>query len=223
MRTTIAPIVPALALIVVASSAWSADVYVEKMPPRAPCPLSGDKSATDPKGKENAAKNRWRIPQTSDFDNTVTTQALVQPGDDRTRWSGKRAARIRGYVAVVKLGTKKESCNCGAPAPVDSDTHIALVVNKAAAKDKRKYVIIEVTPRLREIMASQNPPFDWSTSTLKKNLLGKYVEFQGWLFFDSAHIGSATNTHPRDPNGNNWRVTCWEIHPVTGFKTIPHP
>lgn len=223
MRTIIARLLPAFALVVVACSAWCADVYQEKAPPNQPCPINGSAKPTDPKGKENADKNRWHTPSPSDFDNTVTTQGLVQPGNDRTRWNGKRAARIRGYVAVVKLGTKGESCNCGAPAPVDSDTHIALVVNQAAAKDKRKYVIVEVTPRLREIMASQNPPFDWSTTTLKKNLLGKYVEFQGWLFFDSAHTSSATNTHPKDPKGSNWRATCWEIHPVTGFKTIPHP
>src|ERR1043166_7957428 len=203
-----------------AATAWSADIYAEKAAPRARCPPRGGAPAKTDKAKQNIDKNRWVYPLPRDFDSLVTTQALIQPGNDQARWSNKRAAKIRGYVAIVKLGTSGESCNCGAKAPIDSDTHIAVVADSATAQDKRTYVIVEVTPRLREMLAAQNPSIDWSTDALKKKLLGKRVEFQGWLFFDSAHKSQATNTHPTDPKHNNWRATCWEIHPVTSIQVL---
>lgn len=207
-------------LIATIATVWhveAADTYIEKMPPKRPCLLSGDRSASDPKGKENAEKNRWHAPRNSDFDTRITTQALTQRGNDRDRWNSTKAARLTGYVAVVKDGTKGESCNCGATGKSDIDTHIAVVANARDADDKRKYVIVEVTPRMREILAAQKPAVDWSTVTLKKLLLHRTVQFQGWIFFDSDHVNQATNTHPTDPKRNNWRATCWEIHPVTGF------
>jgi hypothetical protein len=203
-----------------ASSAWPADVYVEKAAPHTHCPHRGGAPANTDKAKQNIDKNRWNTPLPADFDNQVTAQALIQPGNDQTRWSNKRAARIRGYVAVVKLGTKGESCNCGAKAAVDSDTHIAVVADSATAQDKRTYIIVEVTPRIRENLASQTPSIDWSTDALKKRLLGKRVNFEGWMFFDSPHKSQATNSHPNDPKHNNWRATCWEIHPVTSIQVL---
>jgi hypothetical protein len=219
---TMKHISPICAILFFAASAWSADVYVEKAPPHKHCPLRGSATAGGTKAKENAYKNRWHPPLSTDFDNTVTTQALLQPGNDRHRhhWSNERAARIRGYVAVVKQGTRGESCNCGATALIDSDTHIAIVAASNTAQDKRTYVIVEVTPRIRETLTAQNPPIDWSTNTLKKRLLGKRVEFEGWMFFDSPHTSQATNTHPNDPKHNNWRATCWEIHPVTAIQVL---
>jgi hypothetical protein len=200
--------------------AWPADVYVEMAPPHKPCPSRGSAQAGSTKAKQNADKNRWHPPVLADFASQITAQALLQPGNDQARWSDKRAARIRGYVAVVKPGQKKESCNCGASAPIDSDTHIAVVPTSATAQDRRTYIIVEVTPRIRKAIAAQNPPIDWSTAALTKRLLGKRVEFEGWMFFDSPHKGQATNTHPVDPKHQNWRATCWEIHPVTAIQVL---
>lgn len=217
---TMKHISPICAILFFAASVWSADVYLEKAGPHKRCPLRGSAQAGGTKANENAHKNRWHVPLSTDFDNTVTTQALVQPGNDRSRWSNERAARIRGYIAVVKQGTRSESCNCGAKALIDSDTHIAIVADSNTAQDKRTYVIVEVTPRIREMLAGQNPPIDWSTNALKKRLLGKRVEFEGLMFFDSPHTSEATNTHPNDPKHNNWRATCWEIHPVTSIQVL---
>jgi len=209
-----------LLVLFLTSTVRSADVYVEKAAPHKHCPRRGGAAANSDKARQNIDKNRWNPPLPADFDNQVTAQALIQPGNDQTRWTSKRAVRIRGYVAVVKLGTKGESCNCGAKAPIDSDTHIAVVADPTTAQDKRTYIIVEVTPRVREALASQNPPIDWSTAALKKRLLGKRVEFEGWMFFDSPHKSQATNTHPNDPKRNNWRATCWEIHPVTAIQVL---
>jgi hypothetical protein len=210
-----------VAVLLFASPVESANVYVEQQSPHKHCQLRGGATAKNKKkADENVHKNRWIAPGPAAFDGAVTTEALAQPGNDRTRWSNERAARIRGYVAVVKPGTLGESCNCGATAPIDSDTHIAIVTDPATANDKRTYVIVEVTPRIRQDLAKQNPPIDWSTDALKTRLLGKRVEFEGWMFFDSPHTSQATNTHPTDPKHNNWRATCWEIHPVTAIQVL---
>jgi hypothetical protein len=60
--------------------------------------------------------------------------------------------------------------------------------------------------------------WDWSETSLKKDLVGHYCRFEGWLFFDSHHAAEAENTAPRSQN--NWRATAWEIHPVTKFEII---
>ncbi len=211
-------------VLAVSLSVHAADVYVEKAAPHKPCPLRGNAPAkSKQKANENVLKNRWNPPTAADFDSTVTIQALVQPGNDQTRWDAHRAARISGYVAVVAPGTRGESCNCGAKAAIDADTHIALVADKSTAQDKRTYVILEITPRIRENVAAQVPAIDWSTATVKNRLPGKRVEFEGWLFFDAAHAGEATNTHPNDPKHANWRATCWEIHPVTSLRVLGTP
>src|SRR5215468_5397039 len=50
-------------------------------------------------------KNRIGMPQEADFDNQVTLAALLQPGDDRGRWSEARAAAVEGYVVGVQEGS----------------------------------------------------------------------------------------------------------------------
>jgi len=40
----------------------------------------------------------------------------------------------------------------------------------------------------------------------------------GWLFYDLIHERNAANTNP---NGRQiWRLTCEEIHPVSGIKVL---
>jgi hypothetical protein len=40
----------------------------------------------------------------------------------------------------------------------------------------------------------------------------------GWLFYDSMHEHNAANTNPR--GSQIWRLTCEEIHPVSGIKVL---
>jgi hypothetical protein len=57
-----------------------------------------------------------------------------------------------------------------------------------------------------------------STATLKKQILHKRVMISGWLFYDLIHEHNAANTNP---NGAQiWRLTCEEIHPVSGIKVL---
>jgi len=153
-------------------------------------------------------KNRTAAPQATDFDSRVTLDALLVRGDDTNRWSTDRAARIEGYVLDVAYGGFAEATNCYSPCR--RDIHIAISTGKDAPKTEQ--VIVEVTPNLRE------QGRDWSEQTLQQQLVGRWCEFEGWLYFDVGHDEEAENTAANRPG--NWRATAWEIHPVTKITVI---
>jgi hypothetical protein len=156
-------------------------------------------------------KNRTTTPQAWDFDNGVTLTTLLQPGDDRTRWSNFRAARIEGYVVSVAPGPL-ELTNCYLPGRRDTHIHIGL---RPDAPPSEQFVV-ETTPRMEDLAKRQGG--DWSEDALKGKLLGRMVRFEGWLFFDTSHAGESENIAPR--TAGNWRATAWEIHPVTKFEIL---
>ena len=156
-------------------------------------------------------KNRTAIPQAADFDSRITLDTLLQPGDDRNRWSNDRAARIQGEVIDVAYAGS-EATNCFSPSR--RDIHILVANRKGAAKNEQ--VVVEVTPNLTDWAASRG--MDWSEQTLHAQLVGHWVEFEGWLYFDVGHAEEAENTAANNPE--NWRATAWEIHPVTKITVI---
>ncbi len=81
---------------------------------------------------------------------------------------------------------------------------------------EREQVVLEITPRIEAAARQQGR--DWSEETLKREVLGHWCSFAGWLFFDSSHVVEAENTAPS--RTGNWRATAWEIHPVTTFQVI---
>ena len=156
-------------------------------------------------------KNRSTPPQPSDFDPSVTLDALLQPGDDANRWSTSRAARIQGQVIDVAYA-RPEATNCYSPCR--RDIHIVLAqVDKAAQSEQ---LIVEVTPNLREWAETHG--IDWSEIALRSQLMGHWCEFEGWLYFDEGHEKESENAAPHNPG--NWRATAWEIHPVTKIRVI---
>lgn len=156
-------------------------------------------------------KNRTAIPQTADFDERVTLDALLQRGDDSSRWSTERAARVQGLVVdVAHAGT--EAANCFNPCR--RDIHILIANRKEAPKSEQ--VVLEVTPKLRDWAAAQG--IDWSEQTLKAQLIGRWCEFEGWLYFDAGHAEESENIAPGNPE--NWRGTAWEVHPITKITVI---
>ncbi len=161
----------------------------------------------------NVDKNRNSAPSSEQIDAEVSLALMLAPGNDEDRFDQKRGATITGYVVDVRQGGK-ESCNCDATAPVDTDTHIELALSPDALPTQR--VIVEVTPRLRKQMKEQGK--DWSTDALNKTLRGKWVKVTGWMLFDFMHYKEAENTNPGGPD--NWRATCWEIHPVTALDVL---
>lgn len=156
-------------------------------------------------------KNRTRLPRESDFDSRITLDALLQRGDDRNRWSTNRAARIQGEVIDVAYAGS-EATNCFNP--YRRDIHILVATHKGAAKNEQ--VVVEVTPNFEEWAGQQG--IDWSEQTLHAQLVGHWVEFEGWLYFDVGHSEESANTAPGNPE--NWRATAWEIHPVTKITVI---
>jgi|SRR5215213_1483780 len=156
-------------------------------------------------------KNRTAFPQTADFDPRITLDTLLQPGDDHNRWSTERAARIQGEVIDVAYAGP-EATNCFSPAR--RDIHILVAKRKGAAKNEQ--VVVEVTPNSGDSAASRG--MDWSEQTLQAQLVGHWVEFEGWLYFDVGHAEEAESTAANNPE--NWRATAWEIHPVTKITVV---
>ncbi len=150
-------------------------------------------------------KNRTSLPTATDFDSTITLDALLQPGDDTNRWSNNRAARVQGEVIDVAYA-RPEATNCFNPCR--RDIHIALASHKGAPKIEQ--VIVEVTPNITRA--------DWSAETLQAQLVGHWCEFEGWMYFDAGHAKESENISPGQPD--NWRATAWEIHPVTKIAVL---
>lgn len=133
------------------------------------------------------------------------------------RWSSTSGAEITGYVFEVKPGGG-ETCNCGKTDPAHTDAHIELVLSPTDSAATRR-VVVEVTPRMRAIMAAGGT--DWSTTTLRKQFRHKWVRVRGWMMFDAQHANAAENTNPG--GANNWRATAWVVHPVTSIQVVPGP
>ncbi|HEY2964265.1 MAG TPA: hypothetical protein VGJ37_17715 [Pyrinomonadaceae bacterium] len=159
-------------------------------------------------------KNRTALPQAADFDSSVTLDELLRPGDDTSRWSTDRAARIQGLVIDVAYA-RPEATNCFSPCR--RDIHILVANRKDAPKNEQ--VMLEVTPNLREWAEKQK--VDWSEQTLQAQLVGHWCEFEGWLYFDAGHAEESENTAAYNPE--NWRATAWELHPVTKITVLSQP
>lgn len=213
------------------------------------CGIDGAGAPGSEKAKLNDLKNRFRLPSGS-FDPIVFDELLGFPqgepdaqhqhiinfpgsGDQRN----KRAVSLEGFVKRVfvggcaKHGNKGgESCNCNTTVHTICDTHINVIPDaNTDDSDGHNTYIAEVTQRMR-ILASQgrlssNIGNDWSSVTLKKKIEGHRVRFSGFLFFDTDHAGQAwvsdpDNTIGGGQKGDNFRQTCWEIHPVMKIEVL---
>jgi hypothetical protein len=178
--------------------------------------MEGDAANPSVRGL-NLLKNRYTVPEPQQLDPDVTLAAMLEPGDDRGRWSDQHAAEITGYVSDVKVGGV-ETVNCHATDPHDRDTHIELVRDPMNTSEIRRF-IVEVTPRSRALADQRGE--DWSTRALRDHLQGRWVRVRGWLLFDAEHESQSVNTGPTRPR--DWRATAWEIHPVTSLEVVGRP
>lgn len=194
------------------------------------CPASG-LGLTKQRREFHQLKNRTSLPQQFDFDSRVTLERFLQHGDDQSRWSMWRAARVEGYVVSVSSGPL-ESANCYCR----RDSHIMLAQRPDAPP--REQIVLEISPRIKASNQTQAPPDfeapsseaktpdlvplqDWALETLRRELTGRRVRFEGWVFFDALHAGESENTAPGRPN--NWRATAWELHPITKIEILKEP
>jgi len=180
------------------------------------CGMDGTAKTANLK-KLNNLKNRYVAPQLNEVDQSIMLSAILAPGDDKARWSSTSAAEVTGYVLAIKPGGA-ETCNCGKTDPAHTDTHIELVL-KSTDTAGTQSVVVEVTPRMRAIMTTSGT--DWSTNTLRKQILGKWIKVRGWMMFDAQHSNAAENTNPG--GASNWRATSWEIHPVANIQVVQAP
>src|SRR6266487_3331827 len=77
-------------------------------------------------------------------------------------------------------------------------------------------VVVEVQERVRRVAAkglvSSNIGKNWSTPMLRARLLGRWVKFSGWLFYDADHHLESWQVDTQNTlDGNNWRETGCEI------------
>ena len=163
----------------------------------------------------NPFKNRDQAPMPSDVNRNIRLAGMLNPGEDKDRYSNYMAAQITGYVASAKIGGI-ESCNCKSKDLSHRDTHIDIVLSPKDYGNEKRHVIVEVTPRIRKLMASQGK--DWSTPTLHQTLPRHLVRFTGWMFYDTEHRPECFNTAPDNPK--DWRATAWEVHPVTNIEIL---
>ena len=178
--------------------------------PQLPCPAEG--VAFTPGRREFLRlKNRVGAPMPEEFDERVTLEALLRPGEDRGRWSESRAGRIEGYVVEVVEGGA-EAANCFSYVERDIHIHVA----PRADAPRTQWVVMEVTPRARRWAAGRG--WDWKASALKERLVGRRCRFEGWLLFDRQHADESENTAPGARG--NWRGTAWELHPVTSIDVL---
>jgi hypothetical protein len=167
------------------------------------CPTSGV-ALTAQRREFQRLKNRTVLPGQTDFDTQVTLESLLQPGDDQARWSNSRAATLEGYVVSISAGPL-EATNCFCR----RDIH--LMIAPRPDSPAREQVVLEITPRIGSTK-------EWSLEKLQRELSGRRVRFEGWLFFDALHAGESENTAPG--RVNNWRATAWELHPVTKIEVL---
>ncbi len=93
----------------------------------------------------NSLKNRTTLPAAADFDPRVTLDAMLTPGEDRSRWQHSRAGAIEGYIVRVH-DAGVESANCLSGTRLDA--HIEVALRPDAPPNDR--VIVEITPPMRE-------------------------------------------------------------------------
>lgn len=174
------------------------------------CPPTGDGGDT----QLNVRKNRVDDGEGGSFHDVTLASilALTWPQSiekrNRSNWSSADAAevaknegvavRVVGYIAGVKHeGTESTNCH-----DVDyRDFHVWLVPN--ANDDRSKSVVIEVTPRVRDLRAG------WTDSRLS-GLTGKQVRISGWLLMDQEHPEQIGQT----------RATLWEVHPIMHIEVM---
>ena len=198
----------------IAIFAFLGATFVGPALPAAPsCPPQG----TGPTARSralNRLKNRDAAPAAAQIDHAITLEAMVAPGQDKSRFSSGRGAIADGYVDTVYVGGI-ESANCEATSPAGRDTHIELSLDAQRSRPDQR-VIVEVTPRWRRKVHAQGK--DWSTAALAAALTRHRVRVTGWMMFDYDHAPESLNTGK--PGKTIWRATAWEIHPVTVIEVL---
>ena len=171
-----------------------------------PCPRWGSAQTGTLPYSLNMKKNRVDIPNEY---KQISIVDFLKFKDDSIG-DGEAFEMTGGYVIEVKK-QGPESCNCKSKTSVDF--HIVVVPHPTDLGNISKYVIVEITPRIREIT-------HWADQDII-NLKNKYVDFYGYKFADLQHKNMSVQSNPT--RKSCWRGTINEIHPVTRFEIKNQP
>lgn len=165
-----------------------------------PCPPWGSAQEGTLAYALSLKKNRVDIP--TDY-KQISIVDFLKFRDDSVG-DGIAYEMIGGFVVDVKK-QGPETCNCKDTSA--RDFHIVVVPEQSDLGDKSKYVIVEITPRIKQMFNRT----DQEILDLKNN----FVDFYGYKFGDLEHKNMSVQSNPA-------RETCWrgsinEIHPVTKF------
>jgi len=133
---------------------------------------------------------------------------------------------IVGYLYYVQK-TGAESSNCLLTDVDDVDFHIGIGFDKALAdkaaaghlskEDKKKLqresIVVEMTPHYRGYFQP-----NWTLEDMRK-VVGRQVKVEGQLLIDSEHYQKSQDCGiPGADQQACWRMSAWELHPVTKFQ-----
>lgn len=164
----------------------------------------------------NTKKNRYDVPTEMQINRKVDFVTLLTSRERPSAFKEGDAVEIIAYVSEIKIGAV-ESVNCKSTDPWHRDSHIELTLDPMDGGAKEKLLVAEVTPRFREMMKERHS--DWSTDSLRKRFLGRWVKIRGWAFYDAMHDDESAGSG----GSRIWRGSPWEIHPVTGIEVTTRP
>jgi hypothetical protein len=146
-------------------------------------------SATSLNGKKlNVLKNRS---QAATNPQKITIEEMRDPANN-TVFTPSRKVWITGFVASLEKGGFKETCNCKREDL--RDIHINIVASPSEVNNRAKHVVVEITPGWQAKFNMDDSDYDAMLSTLRSQIEGKWVRFEGWLMSDSI---TRTNRKPQ--------------------------
>ncbi len=160
---------------------------------------------------------------------TITVAEIRKASNDK-KFSPDKQVSVKAFVASVVSGGNKETCNCGRNDL--RDIHINIVAKASEVGDLSKYVIVEFTPRWQKNFGLKDSNYQKMLAAVRKDIQGKWIQFDGWMLYDSMHKNASKTTMPKQPtcpdDGKehpkcNWRATPWEVHPVTAYTKVSAP
>ena len=136
---------------------------------------------------------------------------------------------VVGYLYYEKLSTGGESCNCDIQkSDPGDDYHLGLGFSEALAataeqvknnehdpnfhKLEKGSVVVEMSPHYR----TKYHKGKWTEPKLVK-ALGYQVKVVGQLLLDNDHMGANAVCSAPGASSKCWRMSPWELHPVTEF------
>lgn len=137
---------------------------------------------------------------------------------------------VVGFIYYVEVTSTPETSNCKLTGDQNSDYHIAIGFDPAIAQrlqngetiDKQQLqqnsVIAEMTPHYR---AQFHP--EWVSAQLI-SMAGSQVKATGQLMIDNQHYNASQDcgfAFASPDSTKCWRLSVWELHPVTRFQVCP--